>query len=73
MTPTTQEVANRLRPIFEKAVRDRTGVSYLLSAEETSVFSGAELEALRREVGYPAPDMPVITRWVTTDSTQKFE
>ena len=71
MTLTTQAVANRLRPIFQKAVRDCTGVTYLLSSEEARVFSAADLEALEEETGYPPPDMPLIVCWTTPDSMRK--
>ncbi|NHZ99087.1 hypothetical protein [Massilia sp. CCM 8734] len=55
MKLTKQDVINRLRPIFQRAVQDRSGVSYLFSDEESKVFSEADLEALKTETGYPAP------------------
>lgn len=53
--PTKQDVINRLRPLFEAAVQNRTGVSYLLSEAESLVFSNEDLEVLRAETGYPPP------------------
>lgn len=69
MKPTAQDVANRLRPLFEKAVLNHTGVSYILSNEEASVFSVNDLEKLKKETGYPASDLHIITSWTTQSST----
>lgn len=52
--PTTQIVVDRLRPIYERAVRERTGVSFLLSESEAAVFSDRDRAALEEVTGYTA-------------------
>lgn len=49
---TKERVAERLRPIFEKAVRDRSGVSYLITTEEIEVFGKEDLAILEAQTGY---------------------
>lgn len=49
---TKEKVADRLRPIFERAVRERTGVSYLISTAELKVFDDSDLLALENETEY---------------------
>lgn len=51
-TATKHEVIARLTQIYEKAVRERTGVSLLLSADEAQAFSAADLEKIKEETGY---------------------
>jgi hypothetical protein len=65
-----QDVIERLRPHFEAAVRNRTGVSFLLSEVEQQVFDDHDLEMLMVETGYRAmcdsqhPNQP-LTRFST--------
>lgn len=49
---TKERVMDRLRPIFERAVRERTGVSYFISIEEMAVFDDADLALLEVQTGY---------------------
>lgn len=63
LAPTNEDVTNRLRPIFQRAVRDRTGVSYLLSEDEAKVFSDEDLVALEAETGYPPTALPIVAYW----------
>jgi hypothetical protein len=69
--PTKQDVINWMRPMFQRAVRDRTGVSYLMSEAEAKVFSDDDLQALEAEVGYPAPALPIWTHWPKSASSQE--
>lgn len=52
MAVTKQDVADRLKPIYEKAVVERTGVTFMMTAEEQNVFSREDIEALEVETGY---------------------
>ena len=49
---TKEKVMDRLRPIFERAVRERTGVSYLISIQEMAVFDDGDLALLEVQTGY---------------------
>lgn len=70
MNPTKQDVIARLRPLFQAAVRNRSGVSYFLSDAERSVFSVEDLRALETETDYPAPALCFVRSWREQDSTQ---
>lgn len=52
MAVTKQDVIDRLKPLYEMALRERTGVTFLMTEEEQNVFSRADLEALEVETGY---------------------
>jgi hypothetical protein len=49
-----QTVIDRLRPVFEKAVDERTGVSFFLTEAEQLVFGESDLRRLKDETGYTA-------------------
>lgn len=49
---TKELVSERLRPLFERAVREKSGVSYLMTPEEMSVFSKKDLAILEVQTGY---------------------
>ncbi|MNJ60430.1 hypothetical protein D3C77_561620 [compost metagenome] len=49
---TREGVINRLRPIYEAAIRDRSGVSIFLTGEELEVFTMDDLERFQDEIGY---------------------
>lgn len=51
---TKQSVIDRIKPLFEQAVKNRTGVSYLLSEAEHRVFTDADLAQIKVETGYSA-------------------
>lgn len=63
MSITKESVTKKLRPIFERAVRNKTGASYILTAAEAAVFKAVDLEALKVETGYPAPAFHILARW----------
>lgn len=51
---TKASVKERLKPIFEEAMENRTGVSSLLSPVEGEVFTMEVLEDFKDEIGYTA-------------------
>lgn len=52
--PTQESVLNRLRPLFERAVREKSGVSFLLSNAEAQVLCSEAFDAMKAESGYTA-------------------
>lgn len=52
MAVTKKEVKERLRPVYEAAMRDRTGVSILFTSEEAEVFTMDDLHRFEEEIGY---------------------
>ena len=51
---TKQSVIDRIKLLFEQAVSERSGVSFLLSNLEQSVISQADIEQIKEETGYNA-------------------
>ncbi|HCF3018605.1 TPA: hypothetical protein NIB55_005875 [Pseudomonas aeruginosa] len=51
---TKASVKERLKPIFEAAIENRSGVSFLLSPVEAEVFTREDLENFKDEIGYTA-------------------
>jgi hypothetical protein len=49
-----QTVIDRIKPLFDKAVSERSGVSFLLSKPEQAVISQADIEQIKEETGYNA-------------------
>lgn len=49
---TKEQVFERLRPIYVRAVQERTGVSYLITTEEMAVFDKADRAILESQTGY---------------------
>lgn len=49
---TKEQVMDRLRPVYERAAREMTGVSFLLTDEEMKVFNREDMVQLEVEAGY---------------------
>ena len=47
-----EQVLNRLRETFRNAVKDGTGVSFMLSQDESRVVTEHDIETLKDETGY---------------------
>ncbi len=54
MSITKQNIIERLRTVYERAVMERGGVSFFLTDQEQQVFSDADLAALEDETGFRA-------------------
>ena len=49
---TKDDVIARLRPIYERAVQERSGVTFALSLEEQGLIDDADIERIKEETGY---------------------
>lgn len=54
VTQTAHDVIERLRPIFERAVKERSGVSYLMTHAEQQLITDSDMQKLKDETGYTA-------------------
>jgi len=49
---TKEETVDRIRNIYERAVRDRSGVSYILTEDEAGIISQDVIRQIEDETGY---------------------